>query len=61
MAIGMMISGVLFGLCSAMLIWQGGHHPAVIGLAYMVGGMIGVLGFAGLFAPPQKADSASPH
>jgi hypothetical protein len=59
MIIGMTSSGVLFGLGSAMLIWQAGHHPAVIGLAYAVGGMIGVLGFAGLFAPPQKADVAA--
>jgi hypothetical protein len=59
MVIGMLGSGVLFGLCSAMMIWQAGHHPFVIGLAYAVGGMIGVLAFAHLFAPADRPDATS--
>jgi membrane associated rhomboid family serine protease len=46
--VGIMLSGVAFGLTGAMVVWGQGHHIAMIGLAYSISGMIGTLAFASI-------------
>jgi hypothetical protein len=49
MMLSSVLSGLLFGVGGAVVLWLGGHNAAQVMAAYSAAGMVGTIGFALLF------------
>jgi hypothetical protein len=52
-------SGMTVGLLGAAIMWIGGHNPVLVGVAYSLTGMLGMLGSAVLVSASRRSRRAT--